>query len=129
MAMGLAMGYFMFILSFYIDPSIPIMGGWFGIDMGVAVFTHRVFSFVALLVFLGIFSLYKSSPTFRDFTTNKYTLRQGFKIAGDKIAAIGKKMKAKFGWGLKRRDENPNEKKPNIKKSDDDEFLDLVEDK
>jgi hypothetical protein len=129
MAMGLAMGYFMFILSFYIDPYIPIMGGWFGIDMGVAVFTHRVFAFVALVVFLGVFSLYKSSPTFRDFTTNKYNLRQGFKIAGDKIAAIGKKMKAKFGWGLKGRDESPNEKKPNKKKSDDEEFLDLVEEK
>ena len=73
---------------------------------------------------------YKYSPEFRDFATNHYNVRQGFKILGDKISAFGRRIKRKFGWGQDEKGEEKEDKEGEEKEDEEDEeFVDLVEDK
>jgi hypothetical protein len=110
-ALGCAMGYFLFILSVYIDPEIPIVGEFFDMDLGLPVFTARIFSFVSLMVFLVMYITYKTSEGFRESSLNNYSFKQGMKIVGDKIGAWGRRVKGRFQFRKNKKGELKTDKK------------------
>jgi hypothetical protein len=84
-AIGFAMGYFLFVLSMYVDPSLPFLSGFLDTSVGLSVFSHRLFSLMSLIISLIVIYFYKKSKLFREFATNYYTFQQGVKVLEEKF--------------------------------------------
>jgi hypothetical protein len=119
-ALGLSIGYFDFVIFSYISPTFPILSGFIDASLGLSVISRRLFSLVAISVFLLMCLVFMRSAKFREMVINKYNLKQAFRIAGDVVHAWYLRIKNKF--------QTRKEEKAKAELSKDDEdFVELVE--
>ncbi len=80
--MGIALGYHMAILDSYFKIDIPILFTIFNPNLDLIRIYHRIFLICSLITILIAIIVFKLSKRFKEFMTDKYTIKQVLKYIG-----------------------------------------------